>query len=67
MPVNYSRLPIIQTSWEIGKGSSYREFEANNRKKGNKQMDGGGNAGIMHQGQQEIKIDILKKELSDKD
>ena len=30
-------------------------------------MDGGGNAGIMHQGQQEIKIDILKKELSDKD
>ena len=30
-------------------------------------MDGGGNAGIKHQGQQEIKIDILKKELSDKD
>ena len=28
----------------------------------------GGNASIMHQGQQEIeRIDILKKELSDKD
>ena len=36
----YSRLPITRTFKGNRKSPSYQEFDANNRKSGNKQMDG---------------------------
>ena len=55
---HYSRLPITRTFKGNRNRSSYREFEANNRKYENKQVDGEGMRAIKRQSIQEWTLNL---------